>query len=144
MSNKLFTDEEVELLRMNPYVESVACRSVTFTPKFKEKAYVDLKNGMKMRDIFLRYGIDPEILGDTRIRGAQARLEEQSRRPEGFENLQKEGKRKSEVPERTLQKQLRELQHELAYTRQEVEFLKKIRAADLEAQKRWESKQRRK
>lgn len=97
MSNKLFTEEEIEMLRQNPYVESVATRSIVFTSKFKEKAYNDLKAGMKMRDIFLHYGIDPNILGNARIRGMQARIEEQSKRPEGFENLQKEGKRKGKA-----------------------------------------------
>lgn len=144
MSNKLFTEEEIEKLRENPYVESAAKRSVTFTPEFKEKAYAELKNGTRMKDILLHYGINPDMLGSARIRGMQARIEEQSRRPEGFENLQKEGKKRSETGEKTLEKQLRELRHELAYTRQEVEFLKKIRMADLEAQKQWESKQRRK
>ena len=44
----------------------------------------------------------------------------------------------------TLTERIAQLEHELAYTRQEVEFLKKIHTADLEARKEWESKQRRK
>ena len=39
-------------------------------------------------------------------------------------------------------KGIKQLEHELAYTRQEVEFLKKLRMADMEAQKEWESKHR--
>ena len=38
----------------------------------------------------------------------------------------------------------RQLENELAYTRQEVEFLKKLQAANMEAQKQWESKHRQK
>ena len=32
------------------------------------------------------------------------------------------------------------LEHELAYTRQEVEFLKKLQLADMEARKQWKSR----
>lgn len=39
---------------------------------------------------------------------------------------------------------IEQLEHELAYTRQEVEFLKKIQNAGMEEQKVWESKHRRK
>ena len=46
--------------------------------------------------------------------------------------------------EQTLAARVEQLEHELAYTRQEVEFLKKIRMADLEAQRQWESKHRQK
>ena len=49
-----------------------------------------------------------------------------------------------ETKEQTLTARIKQLEHELAYTRQEVEFLKKIHTADLEARKLWESKQRQK
>ena len=39
---------------------------------------------------------------------------------------------------------IEQLEHELAYTRQEVEFLKKLQAANMEAQKKWESRHRQK
>ena len=37
---------------------------------------------------------------------------------------------------------LRQLEHELTYTRQEVEFLKKTQMADMETRRQWESKHR--
>ena len=36
------------------------------------------------------------------------------------------------------------LEHELAYVKQEVEFLKKLQMANMEAKKSWESKHRQK
>lgn len=40
----------------------------------------------------------------------------------------------------TIECRVKYLEHELAYTRQEVEFLKKLQMADMEARKQWESK----
>jgi len=143
MSDKLLTDEEVALLAENPNVQSVSKRCIVFTPEFKQTAYDELCSGMKMREIMLRHGIDSDMLGVIRVRGFQDRLEKQAERPEGFADLSKtKGANGSEPKDESMQKQIRQLQHELAYTRQEVEFLKKIRMADLEAQKQWESKHR--
>ena len=144
MSNRLFSEEEVEMLRANPNVESVSARKIMFTPEFKQTAYDELVAGARMQEILLRHGIDPEMLGRARIRGLQEKLEKQAARPEGFQNLKQSGQRPMTTKEKTLEKQVRELQHQLAYTQQEVEFLKKIRMADLEAQKQWESKHRQK
>ena len=143
MSNKLLADEEVAILRENPYVQSVSNRSVVFTPEFKQIAYDALRSGIKMREILLRNGIDPDTIGVNRVRGFQEKLEKQAKRPEGFVDLKKSDNRtRNEDGNASTQKQIKQLQHELAYTRQEVEFLKKIRMADLEAQKQWESKHR--
>ena len=139
MSNRLFSDEEVELLRMNPCVRSVTNRCVEFTPEFKQKIYDELIGGARIRDILLRNGIDPNVLGEARIRGLQQKIEHQAGRPEGFQNLKRSGQKPATSRVKTLEKQ-----HQLAYTQQEVEFLKKIRMADLEAQKQWESKHRQK
>ena len=144
MSNKLFSQEEVEILRNNPNVAGVTGRLIYFTPEFKQKAYDELIGGAKLRDILLRSGIDPSVLGEIRIRGLQQKLEKQAARPEGFQNLKQSGQKPVTSKEKSLEKQVRELQHQLAYTQQEVEFLKKIRKADLEAQKQWESKHRQK
>ena len=144
MSNKLFSQEEVEILRNNPNVAGVTSRLIYFTPEFKQKAYDELIGGAKLRDILLRSGIDPSVLGEIRIRGLQQKLEKQAARPEGFQNLKQSGQKPVTSKEKSVEKQVRELQHQLAYTQQEVEFLKKIRMADLEAQKQWESKHRQK
>ena len=138
MSNKLFSQEEVEILRNNPNVAGVTSRLIYFTPEFKQKAYDELIGGAKLRDILLRSGIDPSVLGEIRIRGLQQKLEKQAARPEGFQNLKQSGQKPVTSKEKSLEKQVRELQHQLAYTQQEV------RMADLEAQKQWESKHRQK
>ena len=144
MSKRIFSEKEVERLRANPCVESVTGRSVTFTPEFKQKAYDEMINGTGLRDILLRRGIDPNVLGNARVKGLREKIQKQAERPEGFQNLKRTGAKPVTSREKSLEKQIQELQHQLAYTQQEVEFLKKIRMADLEAQEQWESKHRRK
>ena len=144
MSKKLLSEEEVATLRENANVESATSRSVVFTPAFKQRAYEEVCKGMGIKEILVRHGIDPNVLGEARIKGFREKLEKQAERPEGFQNLKRSGQKPQTSREKSLEKQIRELQHQLAYTQQEVEFLKKIRMADLEAQRQWESKHRQK
>lgn len=146
MSKKPLSAEEVAQLRCSPYVVDVKGGRISFTPEFKRMAYERLINGIPMRQIFEEHGIDPKVLGDVRVWGFTQKLRKQAEREGGFADLREKNKRKpaKETKEQTLSAKVERLEHELAYTRQEVEFLKKIRAADLEAQKQWESKQRQK
>ena len=140
MSKKPLSAEEVARLRSSPYVIGVKGSRITFTPEFKRMAYERLIAGIPMRQFFEEHGIDPEILGIVRIWGFTQRLREKAECEEGFEDLREKNTRKpaKETKEQTLSAKVEHLEHELAYTRQEVEFLKKIRAADLEAQKQRE------
>ena len=141
MSNKLFSPEEMAALKASPYVESVTSRSVCFTPEFKRLVYRELLSGKNIHKVFEEHGIDIAALGTVRINCFLERLREASDRDEGFANLRHQ--RKAKTPEErntSAEKRIRQLEAELAYTRQEVEFLKKLQAANLEAQKAWESK----
>ena len=145
MSNKLFTQEELQALKASPYVESASERTVVFTPEFKKTLYEALIAGKKIRDALEEYGIDTAALGNTRINGIHEKIFKLSNREEGFENLKKRSKIKSpEAKDESILKRMRQLENELAYTKQEVEFLKKIQQADTEARKSWESKHRQK
>lgn len=143
MSNKLLSEEEVAALKASSYVESVSCRSVTFTPEFKRTVYRELLGGKNIRDILEEHGIDTAALGQVRINGLLDRLRKESDRKEGFANLRHQRRSKSEEERsQSAERRIRQLEAELAYTRQEVEFLKKVQAADMEARKAWESKHR--
>ena len=143
MSNKLLSEEEVTALKASPHVESATSRSVTFTAEFKKRVYRELLGGKNIREILEDCGIDTGALGQTRINGFLDRLRRESDREEGFANLRHQRKRKTEEERsQSAERRIRQLEAELAYTRQEVEFLKKVQAADMEARKAWESKHR--
>ena len=146
MTRKELNTEELAELRASPYVASIISGRINFTPEFKREAYRQLMDGKSMRTIFEEHGIAPEILGDKRIWGFAHNLRANADRDEGFADLRKNNSRKpaKETREQTLAARVEQLEHELAYTRQEVEFLKKIHTADLEARKSWESRLRQK
>ena len=143
MSNKLFSPEEIATLQVSPYVETVTSRSVCFAPEFKRLVYRELLSGKNIYAFFEEHGIDTSVLGRVRINGFLARLRQAGERDEGFANLRHQ--KKSKTPEdrgQSAEKRIRQLEAELAYTKQVVEFLKKVQAADTEARKAWESKHR--
>ena len=142
MSKKQLNAEEIAELRNCPFVASIISGRIQFTPEFKHMAYDQLIDGKSMREIFEENGIDPEILGNARIWGFAEKLRKNADREGGFEDQRGHNTRKPAkgTKEQALSARVDQLEHELAYTRQEVEFLKKIHMADLEARKQWESK----
>lgn len=136
-----FTKEQIERLRENQYVKSVSASTIRFTEEFKRYFYQESKSGVSSRQIFLACGIDPEILGESRIEGFRYTLHKQAKREEGFtDKRQNNCRRESKPGEEMVETRIRQLEHELAYTRQEVEFLKKLQMADMEVRRQWESK----
>ncbi len=146
MARKPLNAEEIAKLRSNPYVASIISGRIHSTPEFKRVAHEQLTNGKTMRTIFEEHGIDPKILGESRLHGIVHKLRQNSYREEGFADLRVQNSRTParKTRKQTLAARIELLEHELAYTRQEVEFLKKIHMADLEARKFWESRQRQK
>ena len=144
MAKKQLNAEEIAELRECPFVSSIISGRIQFTPEFKRMAYNQLQGGKSMREIFEENGIDPEILGNARIWGFAEKLRKNADREGGFEDQRGQNSRKTAkgTKEQALSSRVEQLEHELAYTRQEVEFLKKIHMADLEARKQWESKHR--
>ena len=67
MSKKLFTEEEQQLLRQNPYIFSVTNTRITLTKKFKEIFINACKDGKISRKILEEHGFDLNILGKRRI-----------------------------------------------------------------------------
>lgn len=144
MAKKELNTEEIAELRECPFIASIISGRITFTPEFKRMAYHQLTDGKSMREIFEENGIDPDILGPSRIWGFAQKLRKNADREGGFADQRSSNSRKpaNGTKEQLLSARVEQLEHELAYTRQEVEFLKKIHMADLEARKQWESKHR--
>ena len=136
-----FTKEQMDHLRVNHYVKSISSSTIRFTEEFKKYFYKKYKSGMPVHQIFQECGIDPEILGESRIEGFRYTLNKYARRDEGFaDNRQNNHRQPPKSGGETMEARIKHLEHELAYTRQEVEFLKKLQMADMEARRQWESK----
>ena len=146
MARKLLTKEEIEKLKQSPYIAKVTPYQVLFTTDFKRMAYQELTDGKLMREILTESGIDADILGDRRIWAMAVKIRKKAEREGGFEDQREKNSRKPKkmTEEQAMAERIEKLEHELAYTRQEVEFLKKLQAANMEAQKKWESRHRQK
>ena len=150
MSRKLLSEAEIASLKSHPGVEKVTERVVIFTPEFKRKVHSRMTGGEDIFDILETEGIDVSALGKPRIYGTREKLQKYASRAEGFEKRVRCDRRQPEASDATqstadsdIQSRLKRLEHELAYARQEIEFIKKIQMADTEARRTWESKHRR-
>ena len=125
-------------------MKAVYPSTVRFTEEFKQYFLDRCSEGAASSQIFLECGIDPAVLGESRIDGFRYMIKKQASREEGLRDLGHQG-RSLKAPgacpaNETDAEKLRRIEHELAYTRQEVEFLKKLQMADMEARRQWESK----
>lgn len=145
MSTHLISEEDLIQLKANLNVVSATSRKVEFTPEFQQKMYDGLIAGKSISAILRDNGIDSKALGDSRLNGIRQRLYQKAEREEGFSRKQRENNGQAKrTEEQNLKKRVESLEHELAYACQEVEFLKKLRMADMEAQRQWELKHGRK
>lgn len=136
---------EIELLQGNPFIKKVTSHTVIFTEAFKRLAYEEKRKGIPIVETMRKNGIDPDILGPSRISGFEYTLNKRARGNGDFSDRRADNyRRPPRTGEETMEQRVRELENELAYTRQEVEFLKKLQAANMEAQRLWESKRRQK
>ncbi len=129
MSKQSFSPEQQALLRNNPYVYSVTNTRITFTKEFKELAWAAYQEGRDTRSIFIMYGFDIDLLGDGRIRSVIKHIKEEFKlNGEFHQGYQRSGmySAKQSSGSDTDQIQLKKLQHEVDYLKQEIEFLKKI------------------
>ena len=126
MSKKVFTEEEMEMLRNNPYTYSVTPSTLYFTKEFKELFWQEYQKGEVPRQILSKYGYPAEVLGKKRIWGIAHNIKDQYYSEEGLRegSLKKSASanNSNEITEETV----RQLQEEVRQLRQEIELIKKI------------------
>ena len=135
MQIKEFTEEEQEILRSNPYVVGVTSRYVYFSAEFKKEFHRLYIAGNKPTKIVRELGIDPDIIGPNRIYGLKNHIMKDLREGRGFTEVNSESDEIHRGKPLPPEVKIRRLEHELAYTKQELEFVKKIIAAGREERK---------
>lgn len=124
MASRLFTDEEMSILKSSPYILDVHPGTVYFSAEFKQMFWEALCEGMKSAEIFRKYGIDTELLGKTRVNGFASMVKKAGKSGEGFKDLRTYNE--SVAAYVSPEEKIRQLERKLAYKEQELEFLKKI------------------
>lgn len=74
MANRKFTEQEMLTLRNSKYVLDVSPSIVHFSAEFKKLFWEELSKGRLPREIISTLGIDPNILGDSRINGLKTMI----------------------------------------------------------------------
>ncbi|MEG1637887.1 MAG: hypothetical protein RR324_10280 [Cellulosilyticaceae bacterium] len=124
MANKKFNEEEMNHLRASSYVLSVSPSLVHFSVEFKKKFWEAILTGKAPRDVVIEMGIDPDILGTTRINGMKSMIRNEVKAGNGFRDLDTYNKYLDGYI--TPEGRIKYLEQQLAYKDQEIEFLKKI------------------
>lgn len=128
MSNKLFTNEEVENLSKNIYVKKVSNKGITYTDEFKKLFIEENNKGKLPREIFIECGFDIHVLGIQRIHSSGKRWRSAFRR-NGVSELQDTRKFNTGRPSETdlsLEQKYEKLQAKIKLLQAENELLKKL------------------
>ena len=133
MSKKVFTPEEVEMLRDNKYTFAVTPHILSFTKEFKELFWEEYQSGAIPRQILEQYGYHADILGKKRIWGIAHTIKKQYQSPEGLhEGAMPSSRKSSDGNAQTTEERVNKLQGEVEYLRQVIEFLKKFPQSELQ------------
>ncbi len=124
MARKKFTEEEMRYLRTSEYVLDVSPSIVHFSAEFKAKFWSGIEDEKNPRDIVIELGIDPNILGETRVSGLKGMIRNEVRDGKGFRDLRTYAEHQEMYA--TPEAKIKHLEQQLAYKEQELEFLKKI------------------
>ena len=126
MAKKLFTDEQVEQFKNNPYTFNVTKSQISFTIEAKTIFWKEYNEGIPIKMVLQNHGYSPEILGDNRIEGILKILKAQSKSKYGF--TQGVYKRTISDIDDTLplDQQVHLLKGEVSFLKSQIEFLKKI------------------
>lgn len=73
MSNKIFTQDEIEILSSNKYVKHVSAKGITYTDEFKRIFIAENEKGKIPTVIFKECGFDIDILGLDRVKSSGKR-----------------------------------------------------------------------
>ena len=87
MANRKFTEQEMLTLRNSKYVLDVSPSIVHFSAEFKKLFWEELSKGRLPREIVSTLGIDPNILGDSRINGLKTMIGNEVKKGNGFRDL---------------------------------------------------------
>jgi len=128
---RYLTDEQMNHLRESPHVLKVYPKQVCFTAHFKEMLWNAVQSGKAPREAIADLGIDPDVLGDTRITGMIVAIKNNVLAGKGFRDMQTKYEKYSQSANPEIK--IKSLEQQLAYKEQEIEFLKKIVSLGKEA-----------
>lgn len=134
MGKNYFTAEQIEKLRDNPYVKNISEKSITYTEEFREQFYIRYQSDPYPSKILLEMGLDPAILGPSRVHNITKRVKNQASRSAGFKDTREDSSGRPLHKERTQDEEIAYLKHLVEYQNQQIKALKKINFIDKKAE----------
>lgn len=131
MSNKLFTQKEIDFLSKNPYVKHISKKGITYTKEFKDIFIKEYNTGLyTVTMIFEKYGLSKDILGEVRIYSCSDRWRRQFNQLGCLEDTRTTKSGRPRIYKLTKDLELIQLKNKVKVLKQENEFLKKIQFLD--------------
>lgn len=138
MSNKIFTEKEIEILTQNQYVLSVSEKTITYTDKFKCEFIAENEIGKFPREIFEEHGFNINILGMQRIcsAGKRWRAAYRTKGVLGLEDTRKINSGRSNTRNLSIEEKFVRIKAQNLLLKAENELLKKIDMAEKRLRRR--------
>jgi len=125
MGKNYFTEEQVTVLKLNPNVQKVSTKAITYTEAFHQWFYQEYQEGKLPTVIFQEAGFDTKVLGKGRIKGFAKRSKKMAQRVEGFTDLRAQNSGRPRTKNFTPEQELDYLRHKVALQEQQIDALKK-------------------
>ena len=124
---KEYTKKELKELNDNPYTLKATKNKISHTAEFKRIFWTKYQAGMSPRKILEELGYNPKMFKQKRIDSLVQHIKKQALSGNGFTEGNNRTKRMKIVSsEEFTPESFTQMQHEVLYLKQEVEFLKKI------------------
>ena len=124
---KEYTKKELKELNENPYTLKATKNNISHTAEFKRVFWTKYQAGETPRKILMDLGYEQNIFGQKRIDSLVQRIKKEALSGKGFtEGFNRTKRVKIVSKEEFTPESFVQMQHEVLYLKQEVEFLKKI------------------
>lgn len=126
MGVNYFTNEQINELEKNPYVQKVTNKAITYTEEFRKEFYQRYCSKQSQSSIMHDLGFDVKVLGHCRIHSITKRIKKMAADRADFSDTRKNNTGRLRRREMTLEEEIVYLKHKLKYQQQQIEALKKI------------------
>ena len=124
---KKYTQKQIKELKQNPYTFKVDEQRIFFTVEFKKIFWRKYQAGMSPRAIFKELDYNLDYFGQKQIDSIVQRIKKEAMAGEFTEGYSRNNRMKiKESKENISPQNIKQIQNELLYVRQEVDFLKKV------------------
>ena len=122
-----YTQKQIKELKSNPYTLKVDNQRIFFTIEFKKAFWTKYQAGMSPRAILKELNYSLDNFGQKQIDSIVQRVKKEALTGEFTEGYSRINRIKINEPSSDITPQnIKQMQNELLYLRQEVDFLKKV------------------